>query len=796
MRHLPRIPRSGCTGSGLPAPYLPEPVEGKVRGATGAREYTRCYSSDIPILIFLFHEKITERRQLYQILTKKTTLVCEFRLRFATLPVMPSLLTPISALPKVTADVAEKFKALGVETVRDALFHFPIRHQDWRRLVSIADVQPGEAVTILGTIVSIRGRRAWRRKTHVTEAVVTDQSDATLSVVWFNQPYLAAWLKPSQQWFLSGKVTAKKQKLTLQQPMYERPAFGSDFSATSSKPSGAQARRGARPTHQSLVPVYPATAGLSQWQIRKVLKLAIGYAEFLPEMLPAEIIQAHDLMGRFEAMQQIHFPTSPETAAAAVRRLKFDELVTWQLRWRLAQSEEQQHPAPAIPFREAEIRSFVQHLPFNLTRDQRLAAWEIIQDLTKPEPMSRLLQGDVGSGKTIVAAIAAYHAIHNGYQVAFLAPTLVLAQQHFRTLCGVLAKTDVSLGLLTGSASLDSRSPEPVARADLLTNVANGQIHFLVGTHAMFQSQTDWHQLGLVIVDEQQRFGVEQRQALLERQISAGRPMPHFLSLTATPIPRTLALFFAGELAISSLHQKPPGRIPIRSEVIGPDQRGLLDRALTDTVKRQEQVYVITPLIEESDALGVRAATTEFERLRATWPTIRCGLLHGSLDPDERVATLDRFRRHELDVLVSTTVIEVGVDVPNATLIVIEGAERFGLAQLHQLRGRVGRGERPSRCLFVTEQPTQPVLARLGRVAETDDGLALAELDLELRGAGDLYGLRQSGLPDWRLASLQDRELMQLARQAADRILSDHPAVLTTSAWQAALAWSPAYHRE
>lgn len=709
---------------------------------------------------------------------------------------MPSLLTPIAALPKMTREVVEKFKALGVETLQDALFHFPIRHQDWRRVVRIDELQAGENITVLGKIVSIKGRRAWRRKTHITEAILTDQSDATLSVVWFNQPYLATWLKPGQEWFLSGKVTAKREKFRLQQPMYERPAFGSDPPTEISDPNGVQARRSTQPAHQALVPIYPATAGLSQWQIRKVLKVAVNYTSLLTEMLPPNIIKEFELIERSQALHDIHFPESPELAAAAVRRLKFDELLTWQFRWRQSQAAGHQHPAPAMPFNEIEVRNFVQHLPFNLTKDQRLAAWEIIQDLTKTEPMSRLLQGDVGSGKTAVGAIAAFHTVKSGYQVALLAPTLVLAEQHYRSLSQLFNPTGMMIALLTTQASLDSRSSSPIEKSELLANLANGQVQILIGTHALFKTELAWHRLGLVIVDEQQRFGVEQRQALLSHQISANQPMPHFLSLTATPIPRTLALFFTGELAISSLRQKPPGRLPITSEVVGPEQRQTVDRALTETVQRGEQVYVLTPLIEDSDALGVRAATSEYERLRTAWPKVRFGLLHGSLDPEERVVVLERFRRHEIDAVVTTTVIEVGVDVPNATLIIIEGAERFGLAQLHQLRGRVGRSDKPSRCIFVTEQPTQKTLARLRRVASTNDGLALAELDLEQRGSGDLYGLRQSGLPDLRLASLADRELMHLARQMADRILSDHPDILTTAAWREALERTNLYHRE
>ncbi|MBI2984267.1 MAG: ATP-dependent DNA helicase RecG [Candidatus Kerfeldbacteria bacterium] len=666
---------------------------------------------------------------------------------------MPSLLTPIKSLRGVRPEIAEKFTSLGLTTLQDALFHFPIRHQDFRQRVSIDRLTVGQEVTVVGQISSIKARPAWRRRMNVTEAVVTDRTGGRLAVVWFNQPYLATWFKIGQWLYLSGRVSRTKQgKLQLQNPFYERPT--------------------ANPSHEKLVPVYPSTAGLSQWQIRRVMKQAVALISLVPETLPADIRQSLDLSERAEALRQIHFPTSPEAAAAAVRRLKFDELLAWQLRWQHAATLSQRHPAPTIPFRQADIRAFVRQLPFPLTHDQRLAAWQILQDLQRTEPMARLLQGDVGSGKTLVAAMAAFNAVLGGWQVAWLAPTVVLAEQHWQTLSTLLPAEHASVGFLSSSGLRLAGQRGPISRSDFTARLQSGTINLVVATHALLAETVGWHRLGLVIIDEQQRFGVQQRQQLLERQIAAGQPMPHFLSLTATPIPRTLALFLTGQLSISALRHKPVGRQPIPTTVIGPAGRAQVDRVTTETVGRGEQVFVITPLIVESDALGVRAATSEAERLTAAWPKLRIGLLHGSLPANERLQILQRFRQHQLDLLVSTTVIEVGIDVPNATLMIIEGAERFGLAQLHQLRGRVGRGSRPSRCFLVTDQTSEAMLDRLHRVAKIDDGYRLAELDLELRGGGDLYGLRQSGLPDWQLATLLDTALMEAARLAARDIIA------------------------
>lgn len=684
-----------------------------------------------------------------------------------------SLTTLIAKLPRMQPQIAKKFAQLGLVTLRDALFTFPFRHEDWRQRTPIAELSVGQAVTVAATVTRVSARRAWhRRGTTIIDTTVTDDSGAKLHIVWFNLPFLAKSLKVGDRVFLSGTITqAKDGRLQMSNPVYERPSDS--------------------PLHEKLVPVYRSTEGLSQRQFRLVLKQAVQYAAAIPDYLPAAVARQYHLMALPTALAEIHFPSDPDQARLAVERLKFDELLNWQLHLQAEQDRVTAAAAPSIPFHEPEIRSFVQHLPFALTNDQRVAAWQVLQDLAETKPMSRLIQGDVGSGKTAVAALVAYNVALSHYQVAFVAPTLVLAEQHWSTFTAMLGKHDTTIALLTGNDAKIFRAgtQTTVSRQDLLTAIANGTVSVLIGTHAILQPEISFQKLGLVIVDEQQRFGVDQRQALLaDRAVT-----PHFLSLTATPIPRSFALWLGGILQVSTITTKPPGRQSIVSEVVTGTNRQVVDAAVYETLQHHQQIYVITPLIEESDSLGVRAATAEHERLREALPHARVGLLHGALPAAERVAVLQQFRRQELDIIVSTTVIEVGVDVPNATLIVIEGAERFGLAQLHQLRGRVGRGQAASRCLFVTDRTDTATVERLQQVAATQDGFAIAELDFQERGGGDLYGQRQSGLPTWQLATLSDQDLYRRVREFLQGLSADErehyrQALPTTT--------SPSFHPE
>jgi ATP-dependent DNA helicase RecG len=491
----------------------------------------------------------------------------------------------------------------------------------------------------------------------------------------------------------------------------------------------------------------------------------VSLAPLVPDPLPEDIQTEYNFLPKPQALEEIHFPASPESGAEAVRRLKFDELLAWQVFWQGENRYRQDQRAEGWPFQEMAVRSFVQSLPFTLTTDQRVAAWQILQDIARPEPMSRLLQGDVGSGKTVVAALVAYNIMTQGGQVAFLTPTILLAEQHFKTFNTMLGSQDLTIAFISGERVTVTRQGQEISVADVPAAIQSGDIQCVIGTHALIQNRIGFARLGLVMVDEQQRFGVEQRDALLKQNRLQPDLVPHFLSLTATPIPRTLALFLAGELSITTLKNRPSGHGQVTTEVVGAGQRASIDRQIKATVEAGHQAFVVTPLIEESDALGVRSAVSEFDRLQRALPGVKFGLVHGSLPAEERLATLEDLRQGRIDVVVGTTVLEVGIDIQNATLIVIEGAERFGLAQLHQLRGRVGRGLVPGQCILATDSAEPSAKLRLQKVANITDGFKLAELDLSERGGGELYGLKQSGLPDWQLASLSDTDLLLLARQ-------------------------------
>jgi ATP-dependent DNA helicase RecG len=680
---------------------------------------------------------------------------------------MPSLLTPIKSLKGIGPALACKFSALGVETLEDALFYFPFRHEDWRQVTTIAAVQAGVDVTINGEIEALRTRRSFRRRRmSITEVKISDGT-ATLPVVWFNQPYLQKTFQIGDRLFISGRVERHGEGFQMVNPAFEK--------AT------------ADPSHRKLVPIYSTVEGLSQRQIRSVMKMAVELAGLVPDHLPPDLAATNDLIGRNEALKEIHFPATPDAATKAVRRLQFDELLVWQLKWLADNEDYRRQPANSYPFNEPATREFVQSLPFELTSDQRICAWQILQDLGLPEPMSRLLQGDVGSGKTVVAAIAAQAVIKQGGQAVFLVPTIVLAQQHFQTLNRLFAGHEVAVALVTGEVAQVGEAARNLTRRALATAVRDGEINIVVGTQALIESPLPWRNLGLVVVDEQQRFGVAQRDEISAAVSRTGQAIPHYLSLTATPIPRTLALFLAGELKISRLANKPAGRGEVITTVVTPDRREQIDAALNDCAAAGHQAFVITPLIEESDHFGARAAVIEHERLRARWPRLKIGLLHGAMPAKDRLAVMQDFRQQKFDVLVSTTVIEVGIDIPQATLMIIEAADRFGLAQLHQLRGRIGRGQAAGRCLLVTDRTESAVLDRLNYVAKNSDGLALAERDLAERGSGELYGLRQSGLPDWRLANLSDEKLMTAARQAATWLhqRGQAKAVLMDEDWKA-----------
>lgn len=684
---------------------------------------------------------------------------------------MSSLLTPVRSLKGIGPVLAERFAKLGIVTLEDALLYFPFRHEDWRNLRPIAEAETGAAVTLRVEVEAITSRRSWkRRQLTITEARVVDQDGTALAVTWFNIPYLSQSIPSGTRIFLSGTIELKDERLTMVNPTFEKVS--------------------AEPAHQLLVPIYRTTEGISQRQLRNVIKHAVEFASLVPDHLPLDIRRRFDFPDRPTALQYIHFPPSPEAGELAIRRLQFDELLAWQVRWQQSMDELRQRPAPVLPFDEQRIRLFVQRLSFELTNDQRLAAWNIFQHLGSGQPMSALLQGDVGTGKTVVAALSALTVLRHHHQVVLLAPTTILAQQHAETFRTFFAQEDYLIVMATGQgwkATYHGRAWEEIDRQEA---AARGQL--FIGTHALLEDDLAYPALGLIIVDEQQRFGVAQRH-ILDAKATADGQTPHFLSMTATPIPRTFQLVMSEDLTMVRLTHFPKPRV-VETKVILREKRDNTIRLVKQALKKKEQVFVITPLIEESDDIPARAAISEYERWKKLLPGFDIGLVHGRQPAEDREATMQKFRSGDIHLLVGTTVIEVGIDIPNATTMVIENAERFGLAQLHQLRGRIARHGQQGLCLLVAGSSSTSSLERLEVVAKNTDGLVLAEEDHRRRGPGEVYGVQQSGLPQFRMATLDDHDLFLAARDTAKHLIAAHAetAILMDEEW----AQPPTIHRE
>ena len=699
-----------------------------------------------------------------------------------------------------------RLEHLGIRTVGDALRAYPYRHHDFSRTVPISALRVGVEQTVRGTIDRAREVRMGRGgKMRATEAVLTDDAGARITATWFNQPYIARTLPPGAQVALAGKMTIYRGHPVFQNPEYERldgPPAG--YPGLSGRVSSAGAHTG------RFVPVYSLTQGLPQRTLRTMIaSLLEAFAGRIEDPLPEEIRKRHGLLGLVEATRQIHYPDDEDALRAARRRLAFDELLAIQLGVVSRKREWQaQGNAPVVPDHAA-AEAFLATLPFTLTRSQREALAAVRADIARSVPMSRLLEGDVGSGKTVVALAAMLSMISAGYQAVMMAPTEVLAEQHYRTLCRMLSgeaepplhgvvnvpglPLPVRIVLLTGS----TRAKE---RRAALEALRFGGAQLAVGTHALIQEGVEYARLGLAVVDEQHRFGVMQRGALRRKGLdggvaiesagggdaSGGAPgitlgiSPHLLVMSATPIPRSLALTAYGDLDLTIIDELPPGRTPIVTKWLSPIQRREAFAMIRAEVEAGRQAFVICPLVESSDTVESRAATEEYERLRTEeFPDLgergRIVLLHGRMGARQKDAVMRAFANHEADILVSTAVVEVGIDVPNATVMAIEGADRFGLAQLHQFRGRVGRGDHASTCFLLADDPTPEAEERLSVMERTTDGFALAEADLQLRGPGDLFGTAQSGGPSLRVASLLDAPLIDAARREAETLLDSDP---------------------
>lgn len=682
-------------------------------------------------------------------------------------PSSPGALTldaPVARLPGVGRAGASRFAKLGVETAGDAVFLFPRRYNDFTDLRRIADLEPAAAPqTVVARVWSIREAR-YRNRMKSTEALLRDRSGA-LRVVWFNMPYVARALAEGDEVVVSGRVRLWKGRLQMENPEFE--------------PYDAELSSAGR-----LVPVYPATAGLSQRTLRRAIGAAVeALADSVADPVPAPLRQAEGLTPLGTAIRALHSPASHGEAEEARRRIALGEFLAIQAavllrrqRWQAGRS------APALTLGPS-LEGYLASLPFSLTRSQRLALDEVLDDIAGTQPMLRLLQGDVGSGKTVVAFAAMLAAVNSGYQAALMAPTEILAEQHYRSLLKLLGGEEVTalegvlappwLGrplralLLTGSLTAGQKQQ---VRAD----AAHGGADVVIGTHALLEDDVQLPRLGLAVVDEQHRFGVAQRARLRQKGQN-----PHLLVMTATPIPRTLALTVYGDLEVSTIDELPPGRKPIKTVWVQLHERDEAYEFIRERLDAGEQAFVICPLVEESEALDVRSAEEEFARLQAgPLRHYRLDLLHGRMAGRQKDEVMTRFARGETDVLVSTSVIEVGIDVPNATVIVIEGAERFGLSQLHQFRGRVGRSHRQSYCMLFSseEDPGPEARARLEAMVETNDGFRLAEIDLQMRGEGEAWGTLQSGANTMlRVARLTDRDLLVRARELARQVLERDP---------------------
>lgn len=646
--------------------------------------------------------------------------------------------SPITTLPLIGPFYAKKLEKLNIETVNDLLHHAPHRYLDYRLITKIEKVQPGETVTIKGEITSIKNLYTKYSK-RIQMATIKDDTKE-IDAVWFNQPYIVRNLSKGSKIQLSGKVDFFSRKIALISPEYEI------------------IKKGKKSIHTGrLVPIYPGTAGVSSKWLRSRISFAFPLAiNEIKEYLPQKILKKYNFLGYKKALKEIHFPNNLKNTKIARKRLSFNELLMLQLKNAYRKTDWQKNEVLfKLDVNKKEVDAFIKSLPFKLTPSQKLSVEEILKDLQKNTPMNRLLEGDVGSGKTVVAAVATLVSFINGYQAVFMAPTQILAQQHFDTLKQVFSSYNVRLSLITSSG----------------TKGGLGITDVFVGTHALIHKKVKLDQVSLVVIDEQHRFGVEQRAHLIT---SGGKKKkaPHVLTMTATPIPRTIALTAYGDLDLSTLNELPKGRQQITTWVVPPNKRDsayswIQEQILKDNI----QAFVICPLIEESDKetmKQVKAATKEYEKLIKQFPKLKIGLLHGRQKVKEKEKVLKGFREGKINILVSTPVVEVGIDIPNATIMLIEAAERFGLAQLHQLRGRVGRGKKKSYCLLFTEFKSKNVKTRLSALQQKLSGFELAELDLKLRGPGELFGTKQHGFHELKIASWKDTKLIKLAKSVAD----------------------------
>ena len=717
---------------------------------------------------------------------------------------MISLETNVEEVPRIGTAYAKRLKKFGIKTVQDLLFHFPARYDDFSEIISISSARQrmGETVCVQGQITEIESSHTFKKFMGLTEATIRDDS-GEIKVIWFNQPYIIKSLKEDDFVCVAGKIGFYNKQLYLSNPTHERiNGIGENEELTHTG---------------RIVPVYPETRGVTSRWLRYVIKpLLYRFMDVVAEPLPEEIMKKYKFLKINEALWQLHFPESFEAADAAKARFSFEELFLIQLNVLKQKIRLMLKKSPACPMSAELMKQFTDSLPFQLTDSQKKCAFAILKDLEKTVPMSRLLEGDVGSGKTVVATMAALSVVRGGHpdsakatsgkQVAFMAPTEILAKQHFKTVSELLKTFNVKIGMLTGKDARICRDSETfeVSKKSFNGDLENGQIDIAIGTHSLIQKGVEFKDLALVILDEQHRFGVEQRDHLIKNK----KLVPHLLSMTATPIPRTLALTAYGDLDLSLIDEMPANRKKVKTIIVEPSQRKEAYEFIKKEVSEGKGVFVIYPKIDSaatkqkeleaklgpssvmSGSAGfsvqnynipslnqlavneVKALKEEYERLsKEIFPDLRITMLHGKMKAPEKERIMLDFKKGEIDILLSTSVVEVGVDVPRATIMIIEGAERFGLSQLHQFRGRVGRSDMQSYCFLFTTDPSMLNRKRLKALVESNNGFELAEKDLEIRGPGSLYGTVQSGIPDMAMQGLSNVFLVEKTRAAAKEIL-------------------------
>ena len=685
---------------------------------------------------------------------------------------MSILDSSIENLKGVNYRILKKLHRLGIRTIKDILFYFPKKYYDFSKITKISTLKHEDIATIKAKVVSVKNIKPRYSKITITELLVEDDT-GKLRAYWYNQPYMIKHFSKGLLIHLSGKVVLQRGKKIMQNPIYEFLDEQKELTHTG-----------------KIIPIYKETKGLRSRWLRYLVKNALAYVNHLGETLPNEILKKRKLFSLKDAILKIHFPESETEKRKAKKRISYERLFFIQLAVLLTKQNIKKLKSPKLEIKLDFLKSIIKTLPFIMTNAQKRALWQILKDTSKEYPMNRLLEGDVGSGKTLVAILSCANAVKNGFQSVVMAPTEILAVQHFNEAVKILKGFDINIGLLTSAQRkiFDSELGHiyEVKRKEMLNAISNHKVDFVLGTHALIQDEVKFKKLGLLVLDEQHRFGVNQRSKLLKKQSL----VPHFLSMTATPIPRTLAIAIYGDLDISVIDEMPKGRKKIITKYVPPQKREEAYKFIEKQIKAGRQAFVICPKIEpvkENEDEGtlterqikqrqVKAVKEEYEKLsNEIFPHLRVAMLHGKMKPKEKDQIMKDFKDKKYDILVSTSVIEVGVDVPNATIMMIEGADRFGLAQLHQFRGRVGRGEYQSYCFLFSDSFSEESYKRLKIMERSTNGFELAEYDLKLRGPGDFLGKHQSGMPDIAMEALMQPKLISEAKEDAIEMLKENP---------------------